>query len=107
MKVLIVGGDNIRSILDKLQQKGFNDIVHINGRKGGDKRICTLLKVENADLVIVLVDYVNHSVVRNTKEKIKNSNAKAIFSKRSWLQLENPINNFMALQRNVWYFGGI
>jgi hypothetical protein len=101
MKVLIVGGDNIRSILDKLQQKGFNDIVHINGRKGGDKKICTLLKVENADLVIILVDYVNHSVVRNTKEKIKNSNAKAIFSKRSWLQLESPINNFMALQRNV------
>lgn len=101
MKVLIVGGDNIRSILYKLQQKGFNDIVHINGRKAGEKKLCTLLKVENADLVIILVDYVNHSVVRNTKEKIKNSHAKAIFSKHSWVQLEYLLNNFVAMQINA------
>lgn len=101
MNVLIIGGDNLGTILYKLRQKGFNNIEHISGRKGWDKKISVLLKAEKADLVIVLVDYVNHCIVKNTKEKIRNSNTKAIFSKRSWVQLENPINDFMAMQRNA------
>lgn len=101
MNALIIGGDNLGTILYKLQQKGFNSIEHISGRKGWDKKINVLLKVEKADLVIILVDYVNHCVVKNTKEKIRTSNTKAIFSKRSWVQLENPIDDFVAMQRNA------
>lgn len=98
MKVLIIGGDNLGSILCKLQEKGFNNIEHISGRKSSDKKVSGLLKVQKADLVIVLVDYINHCVVKNTKEKLRNSNTKAIFSKRSWVQLENHINNFVAVK---------
>lgn len=99
MKVLIIGGDNLRNIICKLNEKGFENITHINGRKGGDKKVDKLLKLENADLVIILVDYVSHCIVKNIKEKIKNSNIEAIFSKRSWVQLENHISNFVAMHR--------
>jgi hypothetical protein len=101
MSVLIIGGDNLGTILYKLRQKGFKNIEHISGRKGWDKKISVLLKVEKADLVIILVDYINHCVVKNTKEKIRSSNAKAIFSKRSWVWLEDPVNNFVAMQKNA------
>lgn len=101
MSALIIGGDNLRTILYKLRQKGFTNIEHISGRKGWDKKISILLKVEKADLVIVLVDYINHCVVKNTKEKIKTSNAKAIFSKRSWVQLETHINSFIEMQKSA------
>lgn len=99
MKVLIIGGDNLKNILYKLHEKGFDNITHINGRKGGDKKIDKLLKAENADLVIILVDYVSHCIVKNIKEKMKNYNFKAIFSKRSWIQLEDRISNFVAMNR--------
>lgn len=101
MSALIIGGDNLRTILYKLRQKGFTNIEHISGRKGWDKKISILLKVEKADLVIVLVDYINHCIVKNTKEKIKTSKSKAIFSKRSWVQLETHINSFIEMQKSA------
>ena len=38
MTALIIGGDNLGNIPGKLHQKGFDQIEHINGRKGGTKK---------------------------------------------------------------------
>ena len=88
MNVLIVGGDNLGNIPDKLHQKGFDRIEHISGRKGRDKNVNILMKLEKADLIIVFVDFVSHGVMKNTKEKIRITNANAIYTKRSWSHLE-------------------
>lgn len=98
MKLLIIGGDNLENIVCKLHKKGFNKIEHISGRKKSDKKITGLLKVKRADLVIVLVDYINHGVVKNTKESLKSTNTKAIFSKRSWIEIENQLDDFLSIK---------
>lgn len=93
MSALIIGGDNLESIFFKLHQRGFKDIEHLNGRKGWDKKTYVLLKKLKFDLVIILVDFINHNVVYNCKKIIKDSNIKTIFSKRSWAYLEKQIDN--------------
>lgn len=94
MSALIIGGDNLGSIPYKLYEKGFKDIDHISGRKGGDRRGDILLRIDRADLVIVLVDYISHCIMKNTKEKLKGVKTKMIFTKRSWSYMEQEINNF-------------
>lgn len=87
MNALIVGGDNLGTIPDKLHQKGFNNIEHISGRKGWDKKAGILIKLEKADLVIVFIDFASHCLVKNTKEKIRSLNINAIYTKRAWSHL--------------------
>lgn len=100
MNTLIIGGDNLDIIQKKLRQKGFNNIMHVSGRNGWDKKLSGLLRREKVDLIIILVDFVNHSVVYNSKKAIKNSNVKTIFTKRSWVHLETYINDFVSVRNN-------
>lgn len=39
MTALIIGGENLESIVCKLRQRGFKDIEHLSGRKGWDKKL--------------------------------------------------------------------
>jgi hypothetical protein len=89
MTALIIGGDNLGKIPTKLGKIGYDQIEHIDGRKGWDKKNEIPFKVGKADLIIVFVDFLSHSMARNTKETIKSQNANAIFTKRSWSHLEN------------------
>jgi hypothetical protein len=89
MTALIIGGDNLGNIPGKLSKKGYDTIEHIDGRKGWDRRAGIPHRVEKADLVIVFVDYLSHSIARSTKEKLRSLNANAIYTKRSWAHLEN------------------
>lgn len=101
MNALIVGGDNLGNIPYKLHQKGFNTIEHISGRKGRDKKASILMKLERADLIIVFVDFVSHGVMKNTKEKIRNLNANAIYTKRSWSHLEDYLEKINVGRTNM------
>jgi hypothetical protein len=93
MSTLIIGGDNLHSIQHKLKQRGFDKIVHVSGRNGWDKKLNDLLRSSKVDVIIILVDYVNHCVVYNSKKILKSSNVKTIFTKRAWSHLETHINN--------------
>jgi len=88
MNALIVGGE-------------FNNIEHITGRKARDKRACILLKLEKADLIIIFIDFVSHTVMKNTKEKIRMLNANAIYTKRSWSHLEDYLAKINAGKANI------
>lgn len=39
MSILVVGGDKIGNIIQKLSENGFSEMQHISGRKPGDKKI--------------------------------------------------------------------
>ncbi|NMM64676.1 DUF2325 domain-containing protein [Clostridium sp. P21] len=90
MSVLVIGGDNICNIKDKLKQTGFDRIQHITGRKKSDRKIRI---PEKTDLVLVLVDYVGHSITSIAKEESKRCDVKIVFSKRSWVYMENIIQD--------------
>lgn len=92
MSILLVGADRLGNITDKLREIGFNDIEHISGRKNNDKKI----KIpEKTDLILVLVDYVGHSLTDSIKRKSKRTGTKIAFSKRSWTYMEKTIQGYI------------
>lgn len=88
MSVLLIGGDRIESITRKLKENGFNDIEHVSGRKHGNRK----LKINpKTDLVLVLVDFVEHNLVEIVKKESKKIGVRVEFSKRSWTSIESSI----------------
>lgn len=77
--VLIIGGDHLGSIAPNLRNMGFSAIHHVKGRT--EKRVDIPAETE---LVVVLIDYVNHNLARWVKEQAKSRNLPIIFSRRSW-----------------------
>lgn len=92
MSVLVIGGDRICNIKEKLRQSGFDKIEHVTGRKKMDRKI----KIpEKTDLVLVLIDYVGHNVTEVVKDVSKRCDVKVMFSKRSWVHMEGAIQAFL------------
>jgi hypothetical protein len=88
MSILVIGGDNLGNITEKLIENGFEDIEHITGRKND----CKNFKVSSkTDLVMVLVDFVSHKLSAIVKEESRRSDVKIAFSKRSWTHMEKKI----------------
>ena len=88
MSILVIGGDNLGNITEKLIQNGFGDIEHITGRKKDAKNF----KIpRNIDLVMVLVDFVGHQLTKIVKEESRRSDVKIAYSKRSWIHMEKKI----------------
>jgi hypothetical protein len=68
MTTLIIGGDKIDSIREELLAQGVTDIAHWVGRKHGEKNN-TIPK--NTQRIVVLTNYVNHSLVGKIKKEAK------------------------------------
>ncbi|GAB7388585.1 DUF2325 domain-containing protein [Bacillaceae bacterium] len=79
--LLIVGADHLGNIYDRLSEIGFDEILHLTGRK-----VQTVKKgiPGNVDLVLVLTDYVNHNLSKVVKQKAKEQEVPICFAKRSW-----------------------
>lgn len=98
MSILLVGGDRLGGITEKLVKSGFENIDHISGRKNSDKKI----KIpEKTDLVLVLVDYVGHNLSEFVKKESKRTGIKVAFSKRSWIYMEKVIQEWAKETSNV------
>ncbi|WP_035383514.1 DUF2325 domain-containing protein [Ferriphaselus sp. R-1] len=80
MTALIVGGDNVDGIKDELVAHGMRKVRHWSGRKHGDKNHVIPLDVE---LIVVLVNYVNHSLSVKVKKEAKRLRVPVIYSKNS------------------------
>lgn len=91
MSILVVGGDKLGNIIDNLKESGFQTVNHISGRKKGDLAIDIS---KNTDVVLILTDYVSHSMINVIKKKNKNCKLNVLYSKRSWLCIENKLKNF-------------
>ncbi|UNC93084.1 DUF2325 domain-containing protein [Candidatus Contubernalis alkaliaceticus] len=91
MSIVVVGGDHLGSIPDKLRQKGFTEIQHYQGRKVlkfKDKISCS------TDLILVLTDYVGTDLAKVVKAEAKKNKLKVIFSRRSWASIQREFNRF-------------
>lgn len=95
MSVLVIGGDRINTISKKLEEKGFDYINHISGRKKNDIKFTIS---DDLDLVLVLTDYIGHTLSKNIKKKSKDKDVKVLFSNRCWAQIENGINEYFNKQ---------
>lgn len=86
MGILVVGGDNIDEINYHLYEKGFFIVKHISGRKNSHKHVEI---PKDAELVLVLVDFVNHKLCQHIKKESKKLGIKTLYTKRSWSYVEN------------------
>lgn len=86
--VLIIGGDHLGSISQNLHNLGVESIAHVKGRT--EKRV--EIPVET-DLVVVLIDYVNHNLARWVKEQAKARNLPIVFARRSWSAISEGLKS--------------
>ncbi|MFZ5817586.1 MAG: DUF2325 domain-containing protein [Bacillota bacterium] len=86
--VLIIGGDHLGSINQNLRGLGFDAIHHVKGRT--EKRVEI---PAGTDLIVVLIDYVNHNLARWVKEQAKARSLPIIFSRRSWSAICQSLQN--------------
>jgi hypothetical protein len=80
MAALIIGGDNIKSIREELHTRGINQVTHWSGRKSGDRNNVI---PDNIELVVVVINYVNHSFSCKVKKAARRLNLPVIYSKNS------------------------
>jgi hypothetical protein len=86
--LLVVGADHLGNIADKLMDSGFQEIIHVNGRK------VNMVKrdiPEHVDIVFVMTDYINHNLAKKIKQKAKNKEKPIYFVKRSWSSIHSVI----------------
>lgn len=83
--LLVVGGDNIDKITKKLEDKGFKEIIHLDGRK---KQMSKKEIPRKVDLILILTDYINHNLTNIIKRKAQESEIPICFAKRSWCAID-------------------
>ncbi len=86
---MIVGADHLSTIVKNLKSMGIGHIEHITGRNGSDRKKFSIPLA--TQLVIVLVDFVNHTTARNIKEEAKAKGVPLVFAKRSWCSIQNKL----------------
>lgn len=84
MTVLIVGNDRITSIAKYLTQNGFDEIKHWDALRNGDTHRFILL---NTCLIVILINYLNHGMVKNIKRDTEQLGLLVLFSKNSASEL--------------------
>jgi hypothetical protein len=89
--MLIIGGDRLGSIIKNLEGEGFNEVIHLSGRKKQFVRKDIPRKV---DLILVLTDFINHNLSAVIKRKAQELGIPICFSKRSWCFIHEEIQKF-------------
>lgn len=86
--LLIVGADHLGSIPKKLKSIGFQNVIHLNGRKVQQvKRDIP----SHIDLILVLTDYINHNLSTVLKKKASEQGVPICYAKRSWCSIYQAI----------------
>lgn len=90
MTVLIVGGDYVTSFKHLVSTQHDTHIEHWSGRKKGfNKRLLP----NKTQLVVVICDYVNHSLANSVKEKASRSGIPLVYCHRSVNELKGKLLN--------------
>ena len=89
MSVMVVGADHLGSIKKNLQAWGFDRIQHISCRNVGDQKKLNISA--STSLIVVMIDFVNHSAARCIKEQAKLHGIPMIFAKRSWTSVAEQL----------------
>ena len=88
MAVLIVGGDRVAPYESFLQQQGYTPVRHLDGRRGSH---CHRHIHDDTRLMVILVDYVNHSLARKMRESAKSRGVPVIHCRRCIGQLQQAL----------------
>ncbi|MCX7780651.1 MAG: DUF2325 domain-containing protein [Negativicutes bacterium] len=82
MSVVIVGGDHLGAIEQKLRSIGVTRLIHLTGRKAKHRNSIRLPR--EAAFVLVFTDFINHATASAVKETAKSLEIPTVFAKRCW-----------------------
>lgn len=105
MTVLIVGGDYVTSFKHLVSTQHDARVEHWSGRKKGfNKRSFP----NETRLVVVICDYVSHSLANSVKEKASRSGIPLVFCHRSINELKGKLLHTQQTDKACWResFGG-
>lgn len=92
MSVMLVGADHLGAIEKNLQTMGINSIDHITGRNVSDRKKFKFPL--STALIVVFIDYINHTTAKNIKNLAKSQGVPLIFANRSWSSLQEKLVGF-------------
>jgi hypothetical protein len=95
--LLIVGGDKLGKIAEKIEQQGFDEVIHLNGRKSRMVRVGISKKV---DVILVFTDYINHNLSNVIKKKAQEQSIPICFSRHSWCSVSREVKKQSQLLTN-------
>lgn len=96
MSLFIAGGDGLGKITHKMKKIGFDDIIHFPGRKKSVYRNFQL--PSEVEFVLVLTDYINHSLMQKIKDEARSKDIKLLFAKRSWSSIHKKLEEIKQLR---------
>lgn len=88
MNIVIYGGDRLGKIPLLLNNHGIKLVKHVTGRKQSDLNTDIPSRVS---AVLVLTDYLSHSMLTGVKTTAKRRGIKTIFAKRSWPEIKKAM----------------
>ncbi len=89
VSVVIIGADHLGNIKENLGFFGITDVLHITGRNVTEKR---KIKIPpDTTLIVVFVDFVNHTTASIIKKTAKAQGIPMVFAKRSWCSLKDKL----------------
>ncbi|HWR39609.1 MAG TPA: DUF2325 domain-containing protein [Patescibacteria group bacterium] len=94
MMAVIIGADHLGGMEKKIRSYGITEIEHITGRNPANQRKFNIPK--SANVILVMIDYVNHNTALMVKQQAKALAIPLIFANRSWCSLEKKIQEFTA-----------
>src|SRR3982750_4092428 len=90
MTALIVGGDYIKTLRRELLARGLRRVEHWDGRQSrSPKRIIP----GDARLVVILYDYVSHSVSNALKQQAHKQGVPLVFCRNSMPELRKKLES--------------
>lgn len=90
MTALIVGGDYIQTLKRELLAHGLADVEHWDGRQS---RFTKRTIPGSARLVVILYDYVSHSVSNALKQQANKNGVPLVFCKNSTHELRRKLES--------------
>lgn len=96
MSALIVGGDRIDSYRGLLQKQGYTQVRHWNGRKQSE---CHRRIPVDTQLVVVMIDQINHGLARKIRREADERSLPIVFSRRNAGQMDAALTAVLAAAR--------
>lgn len=84
---LIVGGDRIASVKQKLVRQGIEEVTHWSGRKPGDGRHPI---PQNAELIVIMVDLISHTLAERVKRSARTLGKRVLYARGNGGSLRAP-----------------
>jgi len=88
MSVLIVGGDYVESLKRQIAAQGYKHIEHWHGRKKG---FIKRKLASDTRLIVMVCDYVNHSLANSLKDKANRKGIPLIYCRHAMHELKQKL----------------